>query len=121
MSNGGCIAANVARLRLDRHLTQEQLAARAGISRMAVGKIERGLVVPRAGTLTALAEALAAPVGELVTQVRPLESVRFRAKAQVHARAQILAVVSKWLDAYAWLEAELADSPSFCFPGRIGG
>ena len=87
MSNGGCIAANVARLRLDRQLTQEQLAERAGVSRMALGKIERGVVVPRAGTLAALAKALAVPVGELVTRVRPLESVRFRAKAQVHARA----------------------------------
>ena len=115
MENGGCIAANVARLRLDRQLTQEQLAARAGMSRVALGKIERGAVVPRAGTLADLAAALAVPVGELVTPVRPLESVRFRAKAQVHARAQILAVVSKWLEAYAWLEAELSDSPAFRF------
>ena len=64
MSNGECIAANVARLRLDRQLTQGQLAARAGISRMALGKIERGAVVPRAGTLADLAAALAVPIGE---------------------------------------------------------
>ena len=109
MSNGECIAANVARLRLDRRLTQGQLAARAGISRMALGKIERGAVVPRAGTLADLAAALAVPIGELVAPVRPLQSVRFRAKAQVHGREQILAVVTKWLDAYCWLEAELDD------------
>ena len=115
VDNRGCIAANVARLRLDRRLTQEQLAGEAGISRVALGKIERGAVVPRAGTLANLAAALGVPVGELVTPVRPLESVRFRAKAQVHARAQILAVVSKWLDAYSWLEAELADAPAFGF------
>ena len=121
VSNGGCIAANVARLRLDRQLTQEQLAERAGVARMTLGKIERGVVVPRAGTLADLATALAVPVGELVTPVRPLESVRFRAKSQVHARAQILAVVSKWLDAYAWLEAELADSRSFRFQGTLAG
>ena len=121
MPEGSCIAANVARLRLDRQLTQGQLAAKAGISRMALGKIERGAVVPRAGTLAELAAALAVPVGELVTPVRPLESVRFRAKAQVHARAQILAVVSKWLDAYAWLESELADSPSFGFAAAAAG
>ena len=111
----GCIAANVARLRLDRQLTQEQLAARAGISRLALGKIERGAVLPRAGTLNGLAAALEVPVGELVTPVRPLESVRFRAKAQVHGREQILAVVSKWLDAYSWLETELNDRPEFLF------
>ena len=121
MSNGGCIAANVARLRLDRQLTQGQLAGRAGISRMAVGKIERGAVVPRAGTLADLAAALAVPVGELVTAVRPLESVRFRAKAQVHGREQILAVVSKWLDAYSWLEAELDDRPAFRFQRASAG
>ncbi len=115
MTNGGCIAANVARLRQDRQLTQGQLAARAGISRMALGNIERGTVVPRAGTLRGLAVALEVPLGELVTRVRALESVRFRAKARVHGREQILAIVSKWLDAYAWLEAELDDRPAFRF------
>ena len=115
MANRACIAANVARLRLDRRLTQEQLAAKAGISRLALGKIERGAVVPRARTLTALAEALAVPVGELVVPVRSLESVRFRARAQVHAREQILAMVSKWLDAYAWLETALDDRQPFRF------
>ena len=71
MADAACIAANVARLRLDRRLTQDQLAARAGISRMALGKIERGTVVPRARTLADLAAALAAPVGELVTPGEP--------------------------------------------------
>lgn len=110
-----CIAANVARLRLDRQLTQDQLAVKAGISRMAIGKIERGAVVPRARTLNDLAGALAVPVGDLVTPVRPLESVRFRAKAQINARERILARVSKWLGAYAELEAKLVDHPPFRF------
>ena len=121
MPDGASIAANVARLRLDRRLTQEQLAARAGISRMALGKIERGVVAPRAGTLRDLAAALEVPVGELVTQVRSLESVRFRARAQVHGREQILAAVSKWLEAYVWLEAELNDRPAFPFNGASTG
>ena len=115
------IAANVARLRLDRQLTQEQLAARAGISRMALGKIERGAVVPRARTLADLAVALAVPVGELVTPVRALQSVRFRARAQVHGREQILAAVANWLDAYAWLETELSDRPTFRFEAAAAG
>ena len=71
MADAARIAANVARLRLERRLTQDQLAARAGISRMALGKIERGTVVPRARTLADLAAALAAPVGELVTPGEP--------------------------------------------------
>ena len=88
---------------------------KARLSRVSLGKIERGTVVPRTRTLGALAKALAVPVGELVTPVRPLESVRFRARAQVHAREQILAEVSKWLDAYAGLEAELGERLPFRF------
>ena len=117
MPDDACIGANVARFRLDRQLTQEQLAARAGMSRMALGKIERGAVVPRAGTVRDLAAALDVPVGELTARVRALKSVRFRAKAQVHGREQILAAVSKWLDAYSWLEDELSDRPTFPFEG----
>ena len=115
MTDEAAIAANVARLRLDRRLTQEELATKAGLSRVSLGKVERGTVVPRARTLDALAKALAVPVGDLVTPVRPLESVRFRARAQVHAREQILAEVSKWLDAYAGLEAELDERLPFRF------
>ena len=61
-----CIAANVARLRLDRELTRAELAGRAGLSRVAVGKVERGEVVPQARTLDALAKAIEVPVGELI-------------------------------------------------------
>ena len=119
MTNEATIAANVARLRLDRRLTQEALAVKAGLSRVALGKIERGAVVPRARTLNALAKALAVSVGELVTPVRSLESVRFRARTQVHAREQILAEVSKWLDAYAGLEAALDERLPFRFEEGI--
>lgn len=76
---------------------------------------ERGAVVPRADTLADLAKALAVPVGDLITPVRPLESVRFRAKARVHGREQILAMVSKWLDAYSGLEAEMDQRQPFGF------
>ena len=88
---------------------------RAGLSRLALGRIERGAVTPRASTLRRIAAALDAPLGELVTPVRPLESVRFRAKAQVRSREQILAAVSKWIDAYAWLEADLRQQVEFAF------
>ena len=49
------------RLRLERQrqaLTQEELAHRAGITRLAVSQLERGLVQPRPPTLRKLAEAL---------------------------------------------------------------
>lgn len=108
-----CIPANVARLRRDRELTQAGLAGKAGLSRVAVGKIERGEAVPQAGTLRALAKALDVPVGELVTPVRRLESVRFRARKRIHGREQVLSQVSTWLDAYCALEADLGARQQF--------
>lgn len=119
MSEQAYVGANVARLRLDRELTQEGLAGKAGISRVALGKIERGAVIPRAATLNGLAKALKVPIGELVTPVRTLEGVRFRADRQVHAREQILAKVSKWLDAYAGLETDLDDDLEFGFQMKL--
>ena len=110
-----CIRANLARLRLDREWTQGQLAERAGLSRVAVGRVERGLVTPRTETLEALASALGVGLGDLVLPVRPLRSVRFRAHARMHGREQILAEVSKWLDGYRLLEDRLGDSPEFGF------
>ena len=107
MANAKHIAENIARLRLDRQLTQEELARKAGLSRIALGKIERGIVIPRARTLAALRKALQVSLDDLVTPVRPLETVRFRAKARVHARAQTLAEVAKWLDAYIQVEVGL--------------
>ncbi len=115
MTGDRYIAANIARLRLDQQLTQEDLAQRAGLSRVTLGKIERGTVVPRARTLAALGRALKVPISDLVTPVRPLETVRFRAQARVHAREQILAEIAKWLDAYTDIETDLGESCPFRF------
>ena len=119
MAEGMTVAANVVRLRLDRALTQDGLASKANLSRLALGRIERGAVVPRASTVRALAKALNVPVSELMEPVRPLESVRFRAKAKVRTRAQLLAEVSRWLEAYGWLEGELGERVEFGF-GKAG-
>ena len=114
------VAGNVARLRLDRRLTQAALAKRAGLSRVALGRIERGGVLPRARTLTALAKALDVPVRDLVAPVRPLRSVRFRAHSTMYGREQTLAEISGWLDAYVWLEEELDASRPFRFQDLVG-
>ena len=121
-SEPSCIPENLLRLRRDREWTQAQLAERANLSPVAVRKIERGVVYPRTLTLHDLARALEVPVGELLTRVRPLRSVRFRARARLHGREQILAEVSKWLDAYRMLETELDDAREFRFrPAGIRG
>ena len=112
MNDTNVIGQNVARLRLDRDASQDDIACRAGISRLALGKIERGEVVPRAGTLDALAEALGTSISELVTAVRPLHTVRFRAP-KVKGRQQILAEVSRWLEDYCWLEDALKAAKRF--------
>ena len=108
-----CIATNLARLRLDRELTQAELASAAGLSRIAVGKIERGAVIPQERTLERLAKALGASVRELVSPVRHLTSVRFRAATRVRAREQILARVATWLDDYRALEDTLEMAGQF--------
>ena len=77
------------------------------VSRVALGKIERGEVFPRARTLDVLANALDVSVGTIVAPIRPLRSVRFRTRTRAHARERILAEVSKWLDACYGLKTEL--------------
>ena len=109
------IGANLARLRLDRDMTQEALAKIAGVSRVTVGKVERGTSLPRAATLRALAEALGVRVAELVAVVRPLDKVRFRPRTTVYSRAQILAEVSDWLAGYEEIEACLDKHRPFRF------
>jgi Zn-dependent peptidase ImmA (M78 family)/DNA-binding XRE family transcriptional regulator len=112
MGNSLVIGHNVARLRLDRGVSQGEVAARAAISRLALGKIERGEVIPRATTLEALAKALGTSTTELVTTVRALHTVRFRAP-KVKGRQQILAEVSRWLEDYSWVERELKEVSRF--------
>ena len=114
-SGASVIRENLLRLRADRELTQGQLAENAGLSRVTVGKIERGLVAPKTLTLAHLARALRTSLGDLALPVRPLRSVRFRARSRMHGREQILAEVSRWLDAYRMLERVLDDRRPFRF------
>ena len=109
------VGANLARLRLDRGLTQEALADKAGLSRFALGQIERGYARPRMRTLLGLARALGATLGDLTTPVGRLRSARFRAPARLYGRGQILAEVSKWLDACRMLETDLGEAREFRF------
>lgn len=109
------VAANLARLRLDRGLTQAALAEKAGLSLFAVGQIERGYGRPRMRTLLGLARALGTTLGDLITPVRRLRSARFRAPARPHGREQILVEVSRWLNACRMLETDLEEAREFRF------
>jgi transcriptional regulator with XRE-family HTH domain len=58
MSLGGIVARNIKRLRLERGLTQEELAARIRINRNYVGMIERQENSPTVAMLERIAKAL---------------------------------------------------------------
>ena len=103
------IAKNLHRLREAGKLTQEGLARAAGISRFGYRNIECGKSIPRAGTLQALAAALSVGVEELVSPVRELNHVRFRAMKRLNSREQILAEVGRRLSDYSELENILND------------
>ena len=58
MTLGGIVARNIRRLRLERSLTQEELAARIRITRNYVGMIERQENSPTVAMLERIAKAL---------------------------------------------------------------
>jgi transcriptional regulator with XRE-family HTH domain len=60
------MAMNLRRKRHDRHMTQEELAERAGLSARYVGAIERGDVSASVTVLGQIAEALGVEPGELL-------------------------------------------------------
>jgi transcriptional regulator with XRE-family HTH domain len=51
-----------------RKWTRELLAAYSGVSTSTIGRIERGQLIPRAGTVIALAHALGIPAEELAAE-----------------------------------------------------
>lgn len=67
------LAANLRRLRLEAGLTLDQLAARSGVSRAMISKIERGISVPTATVLGKLAAALALGLSRLLGTPLPRE------------------------------------------------
>ncbi|GAB1714982.1 MAG: transcriptional regulator [Nitrobacter sp.] len=60
------MAINIRRLRYDRKLTQEELAARSGLSMRYVGSIERGAVSASVSVLGKIAEALGVDPCDLI-------------------------------------------------------
>ena len=114
------IGSNVARIRAAKGMTQQELADAANLSRVSVGKIERGLTLPRASTLSDIARGLDVPLSKVVAPSQPLLGVRFRAKKRVNSREQILADVSDWLSDYRWLEEELDSRVEFALASFVG-
>ena len=107
------IATNLRRLRSSRGMTQEDLAKKAKLSRIAYSNVENGKANPRVNNLQQIADALDVGIQELVTPVPTIKSLRFRAKKMPtghakNSRDQILADVAFWLRDYSGLEAGLS-------------
>jgi transcriptional regulator with XRE-family HTH domain len=72
----------IKRMRRDQHMTLDQLAARAGVSKSYLSKIENRLSVPPIGTLSRIAQAFACDIGHFL---RPAESASEDAVSMVRA------------------------------------
>lgn len=104
---------NIRRLREARKLSQNDVAQRAGLSRVAYGNIEAGSSSPKVETLMRVASALEVKLQELLEPVRVLNKVRFRARKKMTTRDQILVEVARWLEDYEELEQILDDRVEF--------
>jgi Zn-dependent peptidase ImmA (M78 family)/DNA-binding XRE family transcriptional regulator len=113
MSDPGALSQNLRRLRDARKLSQEEVAEKAQMSRIAYGNIEGGRATPRVDTLVRIASALDVGVQDLLAPVRILRSVRFRAAKKMTSREQLLASVGRWLDDYSELERLLREPTRF--------
>lgn len=100
------IAKNARRIRRERGMTQVEVAGRAEISVPTYSNIESGKGSPRMDTVYKVAQAMEVRVEELLSPVRELSSVRFRALKKLRRRDHILAKVSKWLDDFNYLLIE---------------
>lgn len=104
------IAKNARRIRHGLDLTQERIARKAGISIPTYSKIESGRTIPRMNTLYKVASAMGIGVQELLSPVRDLKVVRFRAQKKMKKRDQVLARTARWLDDFNYLlDAENSD------------
>lgn len=63
------VARNLRKLRVDRRLSQENLAVDAGIDRTYVSRLERGMENPTVAVLERLAAALAVEITALFAQI----------------------------------------------------
>ena len=109
------IAVNVRRARLAKGLSQGKVAEVAGISRPAYRNIESGASVPRVDTLQSIARALGVKLQDLVTPVKSLSAVRFRAQKKITSREQILVEVARWLEGFEELEGLVGDKAPYLF------
>jgi transcriptional regulator with XRE-family HTH domain len=72
------LGAQLLRLRLDRKMSQQELAGRAQINYKHLGRLERAQAEAGAEILVQIARALDVPVGELFERISPSANVPYR-------------------------------------------
>jgi Zn-dependent peptidase ImmA (M78 family)/DNA-binding XRE family transcriptional regulator len=119
------IPVNLKRIRNMKGLTQEEIAAKAGISRNAYRSIENGASEPRVSNLQGLAEALGVKIFDLLRPVPNVPSLRFRSHKTMNSREQDkrqqhINDFSYWLRDFNFLEDELKEKKRFELPKLVG-
>lgn len=112
------LARNLTSLRHGRGWSQEEIAQKAGISRVWYANLEGGRAEPKSETVYALAEAFEVQIEELLQEQPQLSRVRFRSSAQLKSREQVLAHVGRWLKGYRDIEGLLNDVRKDALPKR---
>jgi len=111
--NTDILSSNIKRYRSKKNITQQDLSELSGVSLPAIKNIERKKGLPRTNTLLAISKALDCRLQDLVKPIEELSAVRFRARSNMNRREQILAHVSKWLNNFNFLEAQLSDKKEY--------
>lgn len=111
------LSGNLRRIRSAKGKSQAEVADAAGLSRVGYRNIEGGASAPRVDSLMQIASALDVRLEELLTPVRTLTGVRFRAQKKMTTRGELLTDVARWLDDYNDVEALLDAKERFAFAG----
>ena len=120
------ISINLLRLRKATGLSQSELAAKAGISRLAYVNIESGKSVPKSNTLLSISQALQVGIFSLVRPTPTFRSLRLRSGISLSARQRALKnqemiTLAEWLQAYRELETLLGNSRPYAFSNPSPG
>lgn len=103
------LSANLRRLRAATDMNQAEIAAKAGISRVAYNALEQARSLPRTRTLLALSQALGVGLDVLMRAVPTVKAVRFRSQKVLRGREQIVAEIATQLQDFADLEQMLKE------------
>ncbi|MFA6569474.1 MAG: ImmA/IrrE family metallo-endopeptidase [Victivallales bacterium] len=119
------VPANLKRIRNIKGLTQDAIAAKAGISRNAYRSIENGTSEPRVSNLKSLADALDVKIFDLFRTVPAIPSLRFRSNKTLNSREQDkrqqhISDFACWLRDFNFLEDELKEKKRFELKKLVG-